>query len=109
MTFDKDGLGLVADGKSPVESGLCHIEWAVPDDCDGIIEKAQETEEPFGSEVRTHTEPESMETTSDALPRTAYYFTFIFSCVLDVRCPYVFLNDLRLSLAVVVLKCFSQT
>ena len=67
MTIDKDGLGLVPDGKSPVESGLCHIEWAVPDDCDGIIVKAQETEEPLGSEVRTHTKPESMEATSDAL------------------------------------------
>ena len=67
VTIDKDGLGLVPDGKSPVESGLCHIEWAVPDDCDGIIVKAQETEEPLGSEVRTHTDPESMEATSDAL------------------------------------------
>ena len=67
MTIDKDGLGLVPDGKSPVESGLCHIEWAVPDDCDGIIVKAQETEEPLGSEVKTHIERELVEAIGDAL------------------------------------------
>jgi len=61
VVIDKDGLGLVPDRKSPVESGLCHAEWAVPGYWDGIFEKAHKTEEPLGSEVRTHTEPESMD------------------------------------------------
>ena len=48
VTIEKDGLRSVPDGKSPVESGLCHVEWAVPGYCDGMIEKAQETVAPFG-------------------------------------------------------------
>ena len=67
VTIEKDGLRSVPDGKSPVESGLCHVEWAVPGYCDGMIEKAQETVAPLGSEVKTHIEPESVEAIGDAL------------------------------------------
>ena len=67
MTIEKDGLGSLPDGKSPVDSGLCHDEWAVPGYCDGVREKAQETEEPLVPEVRTHIEPEPVEVAGEAL------------------------------------------
>ena len=67
VTIEKDGLRSVPDGKSPVESGLCHVEWAVPGYCDGMIEKAQETVAPLGSEVKTHIERELVEAIGDAL------------------------------------------